>query len=80
MVERDARARRRGDALLRSLRDLQLGLLRGTIDPARLRALADLVPGEEAADPALAAALAAIRLRARVELARHGLDTGASPD
>jgi len=79
-AERDARARKRGEALLRSLSDLQLGLLDGSADPARLRALAALVPGEDAADPALAAALAAIRLRARVELARHGLDPAAPPD
>lgn len=78
--ERDARARKRGEALLRSLSDLQLGLLDGSAAPAQLRALAALVPGEEAADPALAMALAAIRLRARVELARHGLDPAASPD
>ncbi|MEO3474493.1 flagellar assembly protein FliX [Roseomonas sp. CAU 1739] len=80
VAERDARARHRGQALLRSLTDLQLALLGGAMDPARLRDLAALVPGEEAADPALAAAMAAIRLRARVELARHGLDAAASPD
>jgi hypothetical protein len=80
VAERDARARRRGEALLQSLSELQLGLLGGRLDPARLRALAALVPGEEAADPALAAAIAAIRLRARVELARHGLDATSSSD
>ncbi len=79
-AERDARARKRGEALLRSLSDLQVGLLDRSLDPARLRALAALVPGDDAADPALAAALSAIRLRARVELARHGLDPAASPD
>lgn len=80
VAERDARARRRGEAMLKSLADLQLGLLGGGVDAARLRALAALMPGEEAADPALAEAIAAIRLRARVELARRGLEDAASPD
>ncbi len=80
VAERDARAHKRGAALLRSLSDLQLGLLGGGVDLARLRALAALVPGDEASDPALAAAIAAIRLRARVELARHGLDAASSSD
>lgn len=79
-AERDARARRRGEAMLQSLADLQLGLLGGTIDPARLRALAAADPAEDAADPGLAAAVAAIRLRARVELARLGLDAAVSSD
>ena len=76
VAERDARARKRGEALLQSLSELQLGLLDGRLDPERLHALAALVTGEEASDPALAAAIAGIRLRARVELARHGLDPG----
>lgn len=79
--EREARARRRGEAALEGLRDLQLALLAGGADPARLRALAaDLPTPEEAADPALAGVLAAIRLRVRVELARHGLDPASSSD
>lgn len=80
VAERDSRARKRGEALLQSLSELQLGLLGGRLDPARLRALAALVPGEGAADPALAAAISAIRLRARVELARHGLEAASSSD
>lgn len=80
VAERDARALKRGHEMLQLLADLQLGLLGGRLDPARLRALAALVPGEEAADPALAAAISAIRLRARVELARHGLDATPSSD
>ena len=79
-TERDARARRRGQAMLQSLSGLQLALLDTAVDLARLRALAALLPGEEAADPALAEVISAIRLRARVELARHGLDPAASPD
>ena len=79
-AERDARARRRGQALLEELSALQAGLLAGRADPARLRALAALTRGETAADPALAAAVAAISLRARVELARLGLEDGVSQD
>jgi hypothetical protein len=70
-AERDARARRRGEALLRALSALQAELLGGRADPARLEALATLAEGEQAADPALAEAVAAIALRARVELARR---------
>jgi hypothetical protein len=79
-AERDAPARRRAEAALLSLRDLQLGLLAGTVDPARLRALAASPAGSEADDPALGAVLAAVRLRARVELARLGLDPPPSRD
>ncbi|MBR0673767.1 flagellar assembly protein FliX, partial [Neoroseomonas soli] len=74
VAERDARARRRGDALLRELSGLQAELLAGRVDPARLQALAALAEGESAADPALAAAVAAIALRARIELARRGME------
>ncbi len=69
VAERDARARRQGQALIEELTALQAGLLAGRLDP-----------GEAAADPALAAAIGAIRLRARVELARLGLDDGLSQD
>ncbi|BDG73033.1 flagellar assembly protein FliX [Roseomonas fluvialis] len=70
-AERDARARRRADAMLDELSALQRDLLRGRADPARLRRLADLTQGETAADPALAEAVAAISLRVRIELARR---------
>lgn len=79
-AERDARARRQGQALIEELAALQAGLLAGRVDTARLRALAGMCAGEEAADPALAAAIGAIRLRARVELARLGLEDGLSHD
>lgn len=72
-AERDARARRRGEAILRELAALQLDLLSGRIDPARLQALAGLAEGEAAADPVLAESVAAIALRARIELARLGM-------
>jgi hypothetical protein len=79
-AERDARARRQGQALIEELAALQAGLLAGRLDAARLRAMAALCAGEEAADPALAAAIGAIRLRARVELARLGMEDGLSRD
>jgi hypothetical protein len=78
-AERDARARRRGEAMLRALSDLQAELLGGRADPARLEALAALAEGEAAADPALAEAVAAIALRARVELARRQAAAFVSP-
>ena len=72
--ERDRAARRHGSAMLASLTGLQRALLRPGSDLraalAELAELAgDLPPG---ADPTLAGVLAAIRLRVRVELARHG--------
>lgn len=73
-AERDARAARRGQALLRELAGLQADVLAGRLDRARLGAIAALAEGETPADPALAATLAAIALRARVELARHGYE------
>ena len=70
--ERDRRARRRGGALIEALRDLQLALLDGAEgDVARLADLATLAEGEVVADPVLREAIAAIVLRARVELARR---------
>jgi hypothetical protein len=69
------RARRRGRAALDLLRDMQLDLLRDGPAPARLARLAALVAAAEAdaapSDPALRAALAAVTLRVRVELARR---------
>jgi len=70
---RDRAARRRGYDLLAELAALQRELLAG--DPgadrlARLAVLAEQVP--DATDPRLRDALAAIALRARVEVARYG--------
>jgi hypothetical protein len=70
-AERDARARRRGDAMLRELAALQRDLLAGRADAGRLQVLADLAAGEAAADPALAEAIDAIALRVRIEIARR---------
>jgi len=70
---RDREARRHGQELLRELARLQRALLAGGTDDAllsRLASLAETAP--EAADPALRAMVAAVVLRAKVELARQG--------
>jgi hypothetical protein len=70
---RDRAARRHGRALLAALVRLQHRLLGGVEDDAALQeiaALASNVPA--AADAGLAAALHAVVLRARIELARLG--------
>ncbi len=69
-AERDAAAGRRGSAVLRELEALQLALLAGGPDPARISRLALLAEGEAGADPALREIIEGISLRARVELAR----------
>jgi hypothetical protein len=71
--ERNARAFRRGEEMLQELKALQLELLEGRADPARLQQLARLTVGDKAADPVLAEAIEAIALRARLELARRGM-------
>ncbi len=71
---RDRQARRHGRALLEGLTELQRALLGDGDDSAALDRLAALVEHcPEAADPALRATLAAVALRARVELARREL-------
>ncbi|MCK8783185.1 hypothetical protein M0638_02175 [Roseomonas sp. NAR14] len=70
--ERDRRAWRRGQALLRELQAMQRELLGGLADPARPARLAALAEGEAAADPALRETLDALVLRARLEIARRG--------
>jgi hypothetical protein len=70
---RDRAARRRGLDLLAELAALQRDLLGGALEPERLERLAELaeqVPS--AADPRLRDAVAAITLRARIEVARYG--------
>lgn len=66
----DRQARRRGQDLLTALAELQRDMLAdaGT-DPVRLAALAAEVPVAD--DPVLRAAVAAITLRARIEVARR---------
>ena len=71
----DRAARRHGEDMLRELAGLQRALLglRGSAEAApaleRLAALAAAVPA--AGDPAMRGVLAAVSLRARIELARH---------
>jgi len=72
-LEADRPARQHGRRLLVTLGGLQRLMLTGGDAGsllAELRSLAEAAP--EAADPALAAALGAINLRVRVELARRG--------
>jgi Class II flagellar assembly regulator len=71
---RDRSARRRGRELLDALAALQRAMLTGEIGPDQLNELAALVADvPDAADPRLRAAMEDVVLRARVELARHGL-------
>lgn len=72
----DKAARRHGIALLEALSQLQKALLLGLGDSeAEVEALALLTTETpEPADPGLAAALAAIRLRAKIELLRQGIE------
>jgi len=68
---RDRSARKRGKQMLDELSRLQRALLAGRVDPDGLRSLAALATDPaEAADPALAATLRAVAVRARIELAR----------
>lgn len=69
--ERDAAAGRRARSMLRELQGLQIELLDGHSDPARLQRLAALGAGEEGVDPGLREAVRAVALRARIELARR---------
>jgi hypothetical protein len=73
--EQDRQARRQGQSMLALLAALQSALLaqEDAGDPALLGRLATLLASTTyAVDPTLAAALAAIRLRVRLELARRG--------
>ncbi len=68
---RDRDARKRGKLMLDELTRLQRALLAGRLDPENLRALAALAGDSTvAADPAIAAAVRAVTVRARVELAQ----------
>ena len=72
---RDRAARRRGQDILAALAELQRGLLGGE-EGGALSRLASLI-GElpQAADPRLGSVLAAVALRARIELARRGAES-----
>jgi hypothetical protein len=70
-AERNGRARKHAQTMLDALRGLQLGLLGVALDEKALTRLDRLArTSPQAADPALAAAVAAIGQRAAVELAR----------
>jgi hypothetical protein len=76
-ASRDREARRHGQAVLEELAGLQRALLAGPADPALLNRLTALTKAPpEAADPLLRAALQAVALRAKVELARLSLAGG----
>ncbi len=71
-VQRDRDSRRHGEQTLQALADLQLALLgegAGEVALHRLAALGTQAP--RAADPALDAAVRAVRLRARIEIQRR---------
>jgi hypothetical protein len=69
--------RRHGLAVLAALQELQRGLLRDSSQEAQIAGLARLAEIAPAVtDPGLADVLAAIRLRARIELLRLGVETG----
>jgi hypothetical protein len=71
---RDREAHRHGRALLQALSTLQQAVLSGCGEEASLHHLAALAEGlPAAANPGLAAAIQALALRARVELARRDL-------
>lgn len=71
-VERDRTARRRGRDMLDGLAAMQRELLAGGTSGATMARLGELADSlGEADDPALASVVAAIRLRALIELARR---------
>jgi hypothetical protein len=70
---RDRAARRHGRALLAALVRLQHALLGASDDEAALQEISALAAGvPDASDPSVTAALHAVVLRARIELARRG--------
>lgn len=71
---RDVLARRRGRAMLSGLGELQRAILAGAPDAGALHGLAGLVEGEDGDDPEMAEAMRALALRARIELARRGVE------
>ena len=72
--ERRRRSARRGQDILDALDRLRAGLLSGQIDVAALSRLSDRLAGAagSSGDPGLDATVAAIELRAKVELAKLG--------
>ncbi len=79
-AERDRRAKRQGQALLDALARLQASLLGGSEGTHGLEDLANLARDVPvAADPGLRGAVAAIVLRAHVEIARRQVANGLIP-
>ena len=79
-VLRDREARRHGRKVLDALAALQKALLGGGGERDALGHLSALLGGmPQATDPQLAALLGSVGLRARIELARHGLLDGGLP-
>ena len=73
--DRERRAVRHGHDLLDQLEALRADLLAGHISPQRVGALLSLVRAQQGSDdPALARLIDDISLRARVELAKLGVD------
>jgi hypothetical protein len=73
--DRERRAVRLGHDLLDQLEALRADLLAGQISPQRVNALLSLIRAKQAAEnPELAALIDDIALRARVELAKLGID------
>lgn len=73
--DRERRAVRHGHDLLDQLEALRADLLAGHISPQRVGALLSLIRAKQGADdPKLAALIEDISLRARVELAKLGID------
>lgn len=68
-AERDRRARRSAEAALAELSALQLALLEGA-DPSAILARLEGLSFAAAADPGLAAIVAEVRLRVRIEAMR----------
>lgn len=72
--ERRRRSARRGQDILDALDGLKAALLAGTVPAAQLRQIAANIAraGAQSGDPGLDAVIAAIELRAKVELAKLG--------
>lgn len=74
------RGQRRAHAILDRLEELRMDILAGQVPERRLRAIAGAVAADRAAvdDPALAAVLDEVDLRAQVELAKLEMAAGRS--
>lgn len=73
--DRERRAVRHGHDLLDQLEALRADLLAGHVSPQRVGSLLSLIRAKQGADdPKLAALIDDISLRARVELAKLGID------